>query len=182
MQAITLWQPWATLIALGVKRIETRSWPAPVGVAQRSTQAPGVWVWRKHGLAIHAARHTPGRDMAEAWANPWIRDTLALWGITRDNWTGGPGSLPQGAIVAVVTLKACLPMEPGGGLVGLCEQEAAFGNYSPGRWAWLLADVVNLNDRPQAAQGHQRIWTVPDRVVENVKLAADSLGRPLARP
>ena len=27
--AITLHQPWATLIALGVKNVETKSWPVP---------------------------------------------------------------------------------------------------------------------------------------------------------
>jgi len=26
MKAISLWQPWATLISIGAKRIETRSW------------------------------------------------------------------------------------------------------------------------------------------------------------
>ena len=26
MKAISLWQPWASAIALGAKRIETRSW------------------------------------------------------------------------------------------------------------------------------------------------------------
>ncbi len=26
MKALTLWQPWATLVALGAKRIETRDW------------------------------------------------------------------------------------------------------------------------------------------------------------
>ena len=29
MYAVTLHLPWATLIALGVKSVETRSWPAP---------------------------------------------------------------------------------------------------------------------------------------------------------
>lgn len=27
MKAITIWQPWASLIACGVKQYETRSWP-----------------------------------------------------------------------------------------------------------------------------------------------------------
>ena len=29
MKALTLHQPWASLIACGAKRIETRSWPPP---------------------------------------------------------------------------------------------------------------------------------------------------------
>jgi hypothetical protein len=30
MKAISLWQPWATAMALGIKRNETRSWPTAV--------------------------------------------------------------------------------------------------------------------------------------------------------
>ena len=29
MYAINLHRPWATLVALGIKNVETRSWPAP---------------------------------------------------------------------------------------------------------------------------------------------------------
>lgn len=41
MKALSLWQPWASLVALGTKRIETRHW------------------YLKHRglLAIHAAQH-----------------------------------------------------------------------------------------------------------------------------
>lgn len=46
MKALTLWQPWATLIALGAKRFETRSW---------TTNYRGL-------LAIHAGRR---RDYAK---------------------------------------------------------------------------------------------------------------------
>ncbi len=34
MKAITLWQPWATLMAGGVKVVETRSWPIPDNILQ----------------------------------------------------------------------------------------------------------------------------------------------------
>ena len=27
MKALSLWQPWASLIAAGVKKVETRHWP-----------------------------------------------------------------------------------------------------------------------------------------------------------
>lgn len=43
MKALTLWQPWASLVAVGAKRIETRSW-------QTSYRGP---------LAIHAAKFLP---------------------------------------------------------------------------------------------------------------------------
>ena len=30
IRALTLWQPWATLVALGIKRLENRSWKPPL--------------------------------------------------------------------------------------------------------------------------------------------------------
>jgi len=45
VKALTLWQPYASLCALGVKTIKTRSWPAPKAlIGQR--------------IAIHAATRT----------------------------------------------------------------------------------------------------------------------------
>lgn len=49
MKALTLHQPWASLIALGVKTVETRSW---------STAYRGP-------LAIHAAKRKPDVEMME---------------------------------------------------------------------------------------------------------------------
>jgi hypothetical protein len=43
VKALSLWQPWASLIAVGGKRIETRHWPAPswlVGLYE-----PGRFAW-----------------------------------------------------------------------------------------------------------------------------------------
>ena len=51
--AITLHQPWASLIALGVKTVETRSWPAPARlVGQRIAVHAGKRVARRPGDAI----------------------------------------------------------------------------------------------------------------------------------
>ena len=53
MYAITLHQPWASLIALGIKTVETRSWPAParlightivIHAGKRAVRKPGVAV------------------------------------------------------------------------------------------------------------------------------------------
>ena len=59
MKALSLWQPWASLVALRVKTIETRSW---------STSYRGP-------LAIHAAKR-PVREKTvigeyEAWPHTW---------------------------------------------------------------------------------------------------------------
>lgn len=39
MKALTLWQPWASLVALGEKRIETRSWSTPFNATQTARAA-----------------------------------------------------------------------------------------------------------------------------------------------
>lgn len=176
MQAITLWQPWATLVALGLKKIETRSWSP---YSNRPAGMPGQvdLAFRKNGLAIHAARRTPTDELRAAFQDRWIRMVLAMHGITESNWTGGAGSLPQGAIVAVSTLTAVIQTNPGGGLAGLTDMERAFGNYAPGRFAWLLADVINLNDAPVPAKGRQRIWPVPADLVEQLAERADAWQR-----
>ena len=79
MKAISLWQPWATLIAVGVKRLETRSWDS-----------------RYQGeLAIHAAKRWTADEQDLIQESPFRE---ALQGHR----------MPRGAIVAVVRLTGCL--------------------------------------------------------------------------
>ena len=55
MKAISLWQPWATLIAVGAKRLETRSWES-----------------RYQGeLAIHAAKRWTADEQDLIQASPF---------------------------------------------------------------------------------------------------------------
>ena len=49
MYAITLHQPWASLIALGVKTVETRSWPAPAHLVGQT-------------IAVHAGKRVVGQS------------------------------------------------------------------------------------------------------------------------
>ena len=64
--AITLHQPWASRIALGIKTVETRSWPAParllgrriaVHAAKRVVRRPGDPIERE----LRAVGETTGR-------------------------------------------------------------------------------------------------------------------------
>lgn len=74
MKALSLWQPWASAIALGHKTIETRSW---------STKYRGP-------IAIHAAKR---------WTPEQIRFASIEHALNRM-----PKRLPLGAIVAVARL------------------------------------------------------------------------------
>jgi len=150
MKAITIIQPWATLLALGEKRFETRSW---------ATRHRGQ-------IAIHAGKKVDRRICRE---EPF-RSVLAKHGYTADN-------LPAGAIIAVTSLQDCYRVTRPCGEEGVVwleangrklawdpakleareEQEYVFGDYREGRYAWEMADV-QLLERPIPAKGMQGLW------------------------
>lgn len=115
MKALSLWQPWATLIAIGAKTVETRSW---------STDYRGP-------LLIHAAKHKNELKLARQYP---FSEALA-----RGGYPWKLGDLPLGVCVALCDLVAVDPTE----LVRdhLNDWEIAFGDYSPGRFAWKLANI-----------------------------------------
>ena len=138
MKAITIKQPWATLIALGLKKFETRSW---------RTKYRGP-------LAIHAGKSVD----KEACEEMWIKEVLAEHGIT--SWK----QLPIGVVLATTELKECYAVEmnfcndavclkEGPTLNGL---EVKFGYYDEGRYAWLLSDVQVIE--PVPAKGQLSLW------------------------
>lgn len=154
MRALSLTQPWASLVAHDEKRIETRSWPT-------SYRGP---------LAIHAAKGfpRPARDLCirEPFASAFRRAGLGGHALLN------PGkSLPLGVILAVVTLVDCVPtVNADLALEALeadspdrVEKERAFGDYTAGRYAWVLADVQRLRE-PVPARGALGLWSLPASV------------------
>lgn len=129
VKALTLWQPWATLIALGEKQYETRGWVTPY----------------RGPLVIHASK----REVTRA-------DLEAIWPVyQRVMARHGTPALPFGAAVCVVDLVDVIPVERLRAALSL--QERAFGGYAPGRFAWKLA-YVRVFEPPVAARGAQGLW------------------------
>ena len=136
--ALTLRQPWASLVALGAKRIETRSW---------RTSYRG---W----LAIHAGMTLPAADRLLCEQEPFraalLRDT------TLDLTRPLAAQLPRGCVLAVAWLDSCLPMKN----IDLPDEpERSFGDYAPGRYAWYLSRVCRLTP-PVPAQGRLGLWRI----------------------
>ena len=89
MKALTLWQPWATLVAIGAKKIETRSW-------KTNYRGP---------LAIHAAKRIDKKILKLCFQEPFF-DCLTEAGhklVAYHLFRGR--ALPHGAIVATCTLR-----------------------------------------------------------------------------
>ncbi len=130
MKALTLIQPWATLVAIGAKRYETRSW---------STTYRGP-------LAITASKGFPMeyRDLCEeAFYQPAL---LPL---------GGAAKLPRGAVLCTCRLVAVHRTEDIRGT--LSKRELAFGGYDDGRFAWELTEVRQLPN-PIPCKGAMGLW------------------------
>jgi hypothetical protein len=132
MKAISLWQPWATLVALGVKQFETRHW---------TTNHRGP-------LAIHAAK----RPALRGELNMDILNELENAGFEH------LAQLPYGCIVCTVTLAAVYPTDQAVTLPFFDSREYSFGNYAPGRYAWRLDNVQLVDNLP--ARGSQGFWEV----------------------
>lgn len=130
-KALSLWEPWATAMRLGVKQNETRSWP---------TSYTG-------DLIICASK----RKMT-------MQDLDILYGII-DPPSPYFYKIPYGCAVCIVELMDCIPSAAfhGARALPLPQREAALGNYEIGRWIWRTLKLRPLKE-PVPIKGHQGLW------------------------
>ncbi len=178
LPCLTLWQPWASLCVLpgeggrAVKWIETRSWPAPesligqrIGIhaAKRHpvvgpignwyAWAEGRHAWRlydDHGPDLHplplgALLGTVRLDACVPMVESGPTDTAAVAALRRD---GGVVVAPH-AVAAAYYRPGIGPRELS---VDVTDQ-TPFGDFAPGRFAWLLSDPQPTTERCPACDG-----------------------------
>ena len=165
MKAISLHQPWASLIALGYKIIETRSWKPP------------AWLIGQR-IAIHAAKRKMRPD-EDGWGYSdkiYLRDkglpvveSVTIGSLVDSFHWGASNPCPLGMVVATAVLTKAVQVEcvandrayyiDGDGPLRTLESVPTdiYGDFSPGRWLWFLEDVERLPE-PIAAVGHQGFW------------------------
>ena len=132
MKAITLIQPWASLISIGEKTIETRSW---------STKYRGP-------LAIHAGKKID----KTAFTIPIYKEIFDMYGININN-------IPTSSIIAICDITDCIPTELLSEKIS--DKEKQFGNYTPNRYGWILQNVKIL-ETPIHATGMLGLWDYPN--------------------
>jgi hypothetical protein len=128
MKTISIYQPFATLIILGLKQYETRNYP----------------IQHRGPLAIHAAKNT---DYVHLLNTPEFEPWLSVWGYR------SPADLPLGAVLGTVNLLSvhrsddCNPNQ----------FERAWGDWTAGRFVWKL-DLVERFAQPVPVAGKQGLW------------------------
>lgn len=138
-KVITLKQPWATLVVVGAKRNETRSW---------STKYRGE-------LLIHSSAKLPALGFDLSYTVPFSRYI-------------NPGKdLLTGLILGSVKLVDVVRVEDV--LKNLTDEEFKFGDYRPGRFAWILENPVRFNE-PIQASGALGIWNYSGQITQPVSL------------
>ncbi len=135
MKAITVIQPWATLLATGKKRIETRSW---------RTNYRGE-------ILIHAGKKDFTKHLIQDSRSfmEYLSRAGIYWGL----------KLPTGAIIGKANLVNCLQIDELTEAL-IKEQhpdEYEFGDFTPGRFAWVMTDPV-LFEKPILVSGKQGLW------------------------
>lgn len=138
MKALSLLQPWATLVVRGVKRYETRSW-------RTSYRGP---------LVIQASSRFPEELRALCERQPFRR-------LLREAGSASWFDLPLGALLGTVDVRDCLPVEQ---LAAIDGAQRSLGDYREGRWAWLLDDAQPFPE-PIPWRGKRGIYEVPDGIL-----------------
>lgn len=126
VRCLSLWQPWASLMACGAKFIETRGWDTKV----------------RGEIYIHAGvTKAPVKEMLEApgW---WISRVEEALEVCADKWLS---DLPYGSLIGKGDLRSTFPVE-------WAEQhypdQFPFGNFSPGRYGHFYQQLTAIDPIP----------------------------------
>lgn len=142
MKAISLHQPWASFIAAGIKKQETRAYAPPVSYIGKR-------------IAIHAAKR-PVDEAGYQWAerNHIPRRNIPFGVVVCTVLFGGAyqvGEGKEGRQLLPIIAKLPGPLN----IDMICPDE--FGDYSPGRWIWYFSNQ-KIFDPPIPEIGRQKFW------------------------
>lgn len=140
MKALTIQQPWASLIFTPnstseyFKMIETRSWKT----AYRGK------------IAIHAAKKQNPKLLQSLSTE--LRTIFSDAGIHSDE---DISNMPHGMVIGEVDIVDCVSIELLDGYRN--KYEVAFGDWSSGRYGWVIRNPI-LYKEPIPAVGKLSLW------------------------
>lgn len=157
MKALTIWQPWASLINIGAKPFEFRRWPAPkVLIGQRVVIHAGARAVRWVEVADLLARlgdPAGGHGLNAELARPLLLQVLHDMRPS----ASAPHRFKRPSMPLAAGLGTAILGDP----IRCIERPALFGGDSARIdehvWAWPLAEVEPFG-APIPAKGAQGFW------------------------
>lgn len=150
LPAITLWQPWATLIAAGAKPFEFRSWPAPRRL------------WGKR-VAVHAGARPMRRGELQDLLLRLQGDDARETGLVAERAIevleralSAPGTLPRASVLCLATLGEPIRDEALAARLGLPSVNDS-DRTQHSSWGWPLTGIERLEPFVPA-RGAQGWW------------------------
>lgn len=145
IQAIALWQPWATLLVAGIKKIETRSF----------------YTSRRGRTIIHASKLTETNKRACMQAFMQFYDELKKLGYEDIS------QMPLGKLVGELDIIDAKQMVAGSVAVNhlqiaidkVSSKERQYGHYEAGRYGWLTENH-KMYSKPVPYVGQQGFFNV----------------------
>lgn len=158
-KVLSLWEPWATLLAYGIKKIETR--PGPTS-----------WTIEKGTYLIHAARKWT-KELDSICDSEPFKTELHNLNIYRSTYRGIGGSInfgwkesfKLGHIIGAIDVVECCPIfenlqnkivirHNDARFEEIKQPELSFGDYTLGRYAWITKNARVL-ETPIPYKGQQ---------------------------
>ncbi|MGH7122142.1 MAG: hypothetical protein ACREFP_24630 [Acetobacteraceae bacterium] len=155
--AITLWQPWASLVAIGAKPFEFRKWAAPR-------------VYRRKRIAIHAGARPVRRDEVRGlllnlrrggWRETALKPEIATDFL--ESLLSAPGSLLLSAVVCTAVLGE--PLRNSDLRAALFGDDAGINEdllWEDSNWGWPLTEIEPI-EPPEPVRGQRGFWRWRDR-------------------
>ena len=168
LKAITLWQPWASLIADGHKTIETRDWEPPKALigerlaihAGKREPDWGSWEWDDFATLCDRYGWETNAIPRAHFARGAVVCTARLAGASKVIATGRVTiPSPDPALTTTPRVIQLAVLEAKGPNGEATVEPDPFGDFSVGRWLWFLKDVRKV-DPPVSAKGRPGFWDV----------------------
>lgn len=193
VDALTLTEPWASLLVTGQKTVETRSW----GVTLDGPRP--VLITASKGMTSDDRGFAADEDFCAAFLragiDPFSGKLDPIDGAA-DELSRDVASTPvvrlfretRGRAIGMGILTKCVEMTVKNewAIIGdLAPGEYAFGNYGAGRWCWYFTALERFA-QPFAVRGHLGLWdygAASSQIHEYLqKHGFDRFGRRVADP
>jgi hypothetical protein len=153
MKALTVWQPWSTLIIIGAKPYEFRRWNYaerfPSIIDMRIAIHAGARPMRRDELMDIADRLDEGESALDSGKARAVLDRLQSAAFS-------PRALPLACVLGTAVLG-----RPVRAFDLFKDKVADSSRLDQHIWAWPLTDIVRF-DEPVPYRGAQGFWEFPD--------------------